>query len=192
MVRLDARRVSVLAHPLRSRLLTELRRLGPATATTLAATLATNTGATSYHLRRLAAVDLVRDTGQGSGRQRVWAAAEAYTQWVPSDFADDQDAEAALNWLGRDYLRHFDARFEQWLDVEGRWPGPWRDALGMRDAQVLVTPVQAAELMAELDEVVGRYRRVGQGNPLARRVAVYLASYPIDLDRPPLPAPRGS
>jgi hypothetical protein len=50
-LRLDAAAVRVLAHPLRSRLLSQLRLDGPATPTSLAAVLATNTGATSYHLR---------------------------------------------------------------------------------------------------------------------------------------------
>ncbi|HRW19366.1 MAG TPA: helix-turn-helix domain-containing protein [Dermatophilaceae bacterium] len=190
VVRLDATRVKTLAHPLRSRLLSELRRGGPATATTLATALQTNTGATSYHLRRLAAVGLVRDTGEGTGKQRLWAAATDYTQWDPSDFAGDEDAETALNWLVRDYLRHFDTRFERWLDVEAHWPAPWRDALGMSDDAVLVTAEQAAAMSAELAEVVTRYRRVGQGNPQARRVAVYVTTYPIDLDRPPLAGRR--
>ncbi|WP_242653142.1 winged helix-turn-helix domain-containing protein, partial [Intrasporangium flavum] len=53
----------VLAHPLRSRLLGALRRGGPATATDLAAALGTNSGATSYHLRKLESVGLVEDTG---------------------------------------------------------------------------------------------------------------------------------
>ena len=52
-VRLDASALRVLAHPLRSRLLSALRRGGPATATELAKTLGTNSGATSYHLRKL-------------------------------------------------------------------------------------------------------------------------------------------
>ncbi len=189
-VTLDATRVKTLAHPLRSRLLAQLRHGGPATATTLAEVLHTNTGATSYHVRRLAAVGLVRDTGEGAGRQRVWAAAEGYSQWTPSDVAGDPDADSALNWLSRDVLRHFDTRLERWLDVEGQWPAPWRDALGMRDHAVLVSAAQAADLMAELGSVVERYRRVGQGNPSARRIAVYLTSYPIDLDRPPAAGPR--
>ena len=46
----------VLAHPLRSRLLAQLRMGGPATATDLAAKLDTNSGATSYHLRKLESV----------------------------------------------------------------------------------------------------------------------------------------
>ena len=75
-VRIDHRQVRVLAHPLRMRLVGALRVKGPATATTLAELLNTNTGATSYHLRQLAEVGLVvEDPDRGTGRQRVRVAA---------------------------------------------------------------------------------------------------------------------
>ncbi len=160
---------------------------GPATATGLAARLGTNTGATSYHLRRLESVGLVADTGDGEGKRRLWQAATESHQWEPSDFSGDEDAETALGWLQRDYSRHLGERYERWLDVEAGWPTPWRDAMGMDDSWVVATPAQARALRDELDEVVARHRRVGQGNPDARRVAVYAVMYPVDLDR----APRG-
>ncbi|WP_197429671.1 ArsR/SmtB family transcription factor, partial [Auraticoccus cholistanensis] len=72
--RLDASSLRVLAHPLRSRLLSALRTGGPATATDLASRLGTNTGATSYHLRKLESVGLVVDTEEGEGRRRLWRA----------------------------------------------------------------------------------------------------------------------
>lgn len=186
-LRLDAAALKTLAHPLRSRLLSALRVGGPATATDLAATLGTNSGATSYHLRRLESVGLVADTGDGEGKRRLWRAATESHQWEPSDFAGDDDAESALGWLQRDYSRHLGERYERWLDVESAWPVDWRDAMGMDDSWVVATPDQARALRQELDDVVARYRRVGQGNPSARRVAVYAVMYPVDLDR----APRG-
>lgn len=186
-LRLDAEALKTLAHPLRSRLLSSLRVGGPATATDLASALGTNSGATSYHLRRLEAVGLVTDTGEGAGKRRLWRAATESHQWEPSDFVDDEDAETALGWLQRDYSRHLAERYERWLDVEHAWPVEWRDAMGMDDSWVLATPEQATAMRAELNEVVARYRRVGQGNPAARRVSVYAVMYPVDLDR----APRG-
>ncbi|WP_430413330.1 ArsR/SmtB family transcription factor [Knoellia koreensis] len=186
-LRLDATAVKVLAHPLRSRLLSALRLGGPATATDLATRLDTNSGATSYHLRKLESVGLVADTGEGEGKRRLWRAATEFHTWEPSDFADDEDAETALNWLTRDYLRHFGEQFGRWLDVEGSWPTEWRDAAGMGDSFVVATAEQLEALKAEIDEVILKYRRVGQGNPNARRLAIYTASYPLDLDR----APRG-
>ncbi len=184
-VRLDARSLKVLAHPMRSRLLGALRGAGPSTATDLAARLGTNSGATSYHLRKLAEVGLVEDTGEGEGKRRVWRAASSYTQWHTSDFAGDEDSETALNWLTRDYLRYLGEKGERWLDVEGQWPLEWRDALGTNDDSVVATAEQVQAMFAEIDAVIKRYRRVGQGNPQARRVSVWTVMYPIDLDRVP-------
>ena len=121
-VRLDASSLRVLAHPLRSRLLSALRRGGPATATELAQTLGTNSGATSYHLRKLESVGLVADTGEGEGKRRLWRAATDFHEWDASDFVGDEDSETALNWLARDYHRQLGQQFERWLDVEGSWP----------------------------------------------------------------------
>ena len=184
-LRLDATALKVLAHPLRSRLLGALRIDGPATATDLAARLGTNSGATSYHLRKLESVGLVSDTGEGEGKRRLWRAATDFHTWEPSDFAGDEDSETALNWLVRDYARHFGEQFDRWLDVEGTWPVEWRDAAGMSDGFVVATAEQVEQLKAELDELLLKYRRVGQGNPNARRLAVYSAIYPLDLDRVP-------
>jgi DNA-binding transcriptional ArsR family regulator len=184
-LRLDAAAVKVLAHPLRSRLLSALRIDGPATATALAARLSTNSGATSYHLRKLESVGLVSDNGEGEGKRRLWQAATDFHTWEAGDFAGDEDSETALNWLVRDYARHFSEKFEQWLDVQETWPVEWRDAAGMSDNFVVATPEQVDALKAEIDELLLKYRRVGQGNPRARRLAVYSAIYPLDLDRVP-------
>jgi predicted ArsR family transcriptional regulator len=178
----------MLAHPLRSRLLAELRLSGPATATTLAAVLHTNTGATSYHLRKLAQVALVVDSGEGSGRARLWRAG---TESRPrddgssdgSEDADEDSAQAALAWLARDYLHHFTDRAELWLDTQDRWPVDWREQVGLSDHLVQVTAGQLSALRADLAEVLERYRRIGAGNPSAKRVSVYLC--PLPVDRPP-------
>src|SRR5262245_37189162 len=92
----------VLAHPLRSRLLGSLRLDGPATATSLAARLGTNSGATSYHLRQLAAAGIVEDDpDRSTGRERVWRAAHDATSWRSPDYDADPDARAADDWLTR-------------------------------------------------------------------------------------------
>ena len=177
-IRLDAEAVKVLAHPLRSRLLTALRRDGPATATELADRLETNTGATSYHLRKLESVGLVEDTGQGEGKRREWQAASRSHSWAPSDFAGDEDAEASLAWLTRDYVRQAAEKMQRWLDHEHSWPKEWRDALGISDEALLVTPAQLEELHTELFALITRYRDIGQGDPAARDVSIWLMSHP--------------
>ena len=184
LLHLDKSALRVLAHPLRSRLLTQLRLHGPATATELAALLVTNTGATSYHLRKLESVGLVSDTGQGAGKRRVWQAATRGHEWDPSEFAGDPDAEASLAWL-TDYYRSFHAeRAEQWAAHEHEWPGHWRDAIGSADDGVLVTAAQAGEMRDEVLAVIRRYRDAGDGDPEAVRIHVYADLYPFDAHPP--------
>ncbi|NLG21026.1 MAG: helix-turn-helix transcriptional regulator [Actinomycetales bacterium] len=175
----------VLAHPLRSRLLAELRVHGAATATELATALETNTGATSYHLRQLAEVGLIEDSGEGTGRRRVWrAVAAAGAPEVSAGIQDgdpaDPDDLAAADWLARDYLEHFTDRAGDWLDAQADWPAPWHPVLGLEDHLVLVTAEQMTALREELVEVLERYRRLGQGNPQAKRVSVYTCALPVD------------
>lgn len=175
----------VLAHPLRSRLLAQLRVHGAATATELAASLETNTGATSYHLRQLAAVGLIEDTQEGTGRRRVWrAVAAAGAPEVSSGLQDgdpeDPDDLAAADWLARDYLEHFTDRAGAWLEARHHWPDPWQPVLGLEDHLVLVTAEQMTALREELAEVLERYRRLGQGNPQAKGVSVYTCALPVD------------
>jgi hypothetical protein len=100
-----------------------------------------------------------------------------------SDDADGADAEAALGWLARDYLHHFTDRAEQWLDTQDRWPTGWREQVGLSDHLVQVTAGQLSALREELAGVLERYRRVGAGNPDAKRVSVYVC--PLPVDRPP-------
>ena len=128
-IALDAQAIKVLAHPLRSRLLSRLRTAGPATATDLAAALTTNTGATSYHLRKLESVGLVTDTGEGEGKRRLWRASTDFHSWTNSAFRDDEDAATALDWLQRDYVRQLAEKAERWLDAAPNWPAEWVDVL---------------------------------------------------------------
>lgn len=172
----------VLAHPLRSRLLAQLRVHGQATASDLALALGTNTGATSYHLRRLAEVGLIEDAGPAPGRRRLWRAA-AVEDPAEQPEPEDEDDAAAADWLARDYLEHFTGRAQAWLDERGSWPPPWQQVLGLEDHLVLVSAEQMTALREELLEVLERYRRVGQGSPGAKRVAFYTCGLPVDRPR---------
>ena len=184
LLRLDATSLRVLAHPLRARLLSALRMDGAATATELAARLSTNTGATSYHLRKLESVGLVRDTGVGTGKRRVWEPATRGHEWNPSEFAGDPDSEASLAWLTGFYRTFHDERAAQWSQNATDWPGRWRDALGSGDDGVLVTASQARELRAEIEAVIRRYHQAGADHPDAVRVLVYTDLFPFDAAPP--------
>ncbi|MGA5311328.1 helix-turn-helix domain-containing protein [Micromonospora taraxaci] len=183
-VRIDKRQVRVLAHPLRMRLVGALRVKGPATATTLAELLGTNTGATSYHLRQLADVGLVvEDPDRGSGRQRWWQAAHDVTNWDATDFDDDPDARAAIEWIQGDQVRLLAETADRWFATQHEWSPAWRDAFGMSDIFMTIPAARLEELQAEVWQVLERYHREADNadpvHPEARPVQVFLASYPL-------------
>ena len=177
-LRLEPRALRVLAHPLRSRLLTQLRSRGPATATALAGALETNTGATSYHLRKLASVGLVTETDEGKGRERWWRASTDAHEWHERDVAGDPETAAASDWLKRHYLRSFIDRYERWLDAADTWPIEWRAAAESGDTSLRGTPEDFAAFQRELLELFDRYRDRSSGSPDARRVEFYYHTFP--------------
>ncbi len=179
-IHLDARAVKVLAHPLRSRLLSALRIAGPATATTLAQRLATNTGATSYHLRKLESVGLVEETGEGHGRERWWRASTEMHSFTQRDVAYDADGQAAADWLRRYYLRSFLERYGAWLDEHAAWPLEWQEVADASDYLLRVSPRRLAELEAEISTLVERYRDPDPDDAEARPVEIHLHAFPLD------------
>lgn len=173
-IRLTGEQLRVLAHPLRSRLLSALRMDGPATATRLAGDLGTNTGATSYHLRQLAAVGLVIEEDRpGSGRQRWWRAAQGSHGWRTTDL-DAPDERAAAAWLEGHYVRTMTEWYEAWLAERDEWSPEWQEAAVASDFLLELAPDQLRALKEELREVIVRYRQKqqeGGGEPVI--VAMY-------------------
>ncbi len=179
MIALDSRALQVLAHPLRSRLLSALRTGGAATATALAAQLETNTGATSYHLRKLAEVGLVAETGEGRGRERWWQAATAMHTWAERDVAEDPDGRAASEWLRRNYFRHFSERYGAWLDAQSSWPLEWQEAAGASDYLVTLSAARLRQLTTEAYALFERYREPDPDDSDAVQVQVQLNAFPV-------------
>ena len=180
-VNLDSRQIRVLAHPLRSRLLSQLRLNGPATATKLAGALGTNTGATSYHLRQLAEVGLVaEDAEAGHGRERWWRSAHDVTSWKRDNFAGDPDAQAASDWLSSNFAHQLAERIEDWNSGLGDEPVEWRSATVFNDYIMRLGPEQLTAMLEELNAVIERWR-TEEPAPDARQLLLYL--YPVPLPR---------
>ena len=184
-IRLDAASLRVLAHPLRSRLLSQLRIGGPATATDLAA------GA-GHELRRDVlppAQARVGRAGRRHRRGRGQAPAVEGRDRLPLLLPERLRGRRGL----RDRPQLARPRLRAPLHRAGRAVGRRRPAgrpTGRTPAAAATTwccsPAGSSSAMRdEIGEVVGRYRRVGQGNPDARRIAVYLFAYALDLDRAP-------
>ncbi len=180
-IELGSAQLRVLAHPLRARLLSSLRVHGPATATTLAQRLHTNSGATSYHLRQLAEVGLIEeDPERGGGRQRWWRSVHEFTSWSDTGFEDNPDDRAASDWLLGHHVRLTTRWVEDWLEERREWPVAWRDAADNSDYELHLTPEGLAALNSELHEVIERHRRQADPeSPAAERCAVILHSFPM-------------
>lgn len=178
-IELDSRAMQVLAHPLRSRLLSALRLHGPANATALADRLGTNTGATSYHLRKLAEVGLVVETGEGHGKQRFWAAAQDTHSWRNTKYKDDLDTQAAAAWLREQQFRILADRVTEWEQERERWPDAWQEAATNSDGILELTAEQLRDCMDELWAVLMRYRDLPP-EPGANQVVVHLVGLPAE------------
>lgn len=173
---LDTSTMKALSHPLRVQIVGLLRRYGPATATTLAQRLGLNTGATSYHLRQLAAYGMiVEDETQGNARDRWWKAAHRSTYLQPGNFGSDETA-AYLTAIAETHAANLRLAAQESPTL----PDEWRDAGSMNDYWLLLTPEQTAAMLEELYEVVSRYRSHEdvEGAPeTARRVTVQLEAF---------------
>ena len=190
-IRLSAEAIKVLAHPLRARLLSALRLDGPATATALAARLGTNTGATSYHLRKLASVALVEETGDGRGRERWWRATTQMHEFNDDATEDHPDAKASAGWLREHYVRTFVEQADRWLANHDAWPIEWRRLAGSADYVLDINPAELESLTKELWAVLIRVAAETEAAAAAeagdeptdpamrrQRVVVYLHNFP--------------
>lgn len=165
----DLDTLRAVAHPLRMRLLGELRRDGSATASELGRTLGESSGSTSYHLRQLERFGFVTDDDeQPSGRERRWRASHDATS-LPDTL-----------WQSPGAREYFDVvrlrQFEHLREGLTAWTEP-RTGLGHSDYLVNLDPADLEQLTEELAEVVERY--VGRDG--SERVALHILSLPADV-----------
>jgi hypothetical protein len=160
VVRLDAKKLRALAHPLRVRLLGALRLDGPSTATALARRFGENSANTSWHLRQLAAAALVtEDTTRGNRRERWWAAAHDTTAFDQAEHADDPELAGPLaTYLHAVNTVHHD-QVGTYLATMGELPPQWRAAADLSDIRLWLSSDEATELGEQIHQLVERFRR---------------------------------
>jgi DNA-binding transcriptional ArsR family regulator len=141
-----AREVRALAHPLRLRMLEWLLENGPATASMLARELGESSGATSYHLRALAAADLiVEDLDRRKGRERWWKHARKF-RLISSVLADDAEYNAAVAQLESVMLGDDEEGLRRYLHNRGEFTPEWQETAFIGGWNVYATREEVDEL----------------------------------------------
>ncbi|RDG37595.1 ArsR/SmtB family transcription factor [Streptomyces corynorhini] len=157
---LDARSLRGLAHPLRMRLLASLRHDGPATASQLAARLHESSGATSYHLRQLAAHGFVADDpDRGTGRERWWKASVQGTHFSRElHESTDPEVRGAADLFLHEVATTHTQELSTWLGTLRDWPSEWAHVGDLSDYTLRLTPERLREMNKKLHEVVESYQ----------------------------------
>lgn len=177
----DERALEALTHPIRSRLMSLLRIDGPATASRLGERIGESSGVTSYHLRKLAEVGLVKeDVERGTRKERWWRSAHEGTRWSPADFVGNPAAHQATIAMRRNYYAWQARLLEHRLHDEENWDKAWVDAAYDSDDHLVLTPEQTKAMAQEIWAVVQRYREQGDVDaPDAARVIWFQHAVPF-------------
>ena len=159
---LGAKEVRALAHPLRLRMLESLSD-GPATASILARELGESSGATSYHLRALAAAGLIlEDLDRRKGRERWWRRDPDRIGLISSAPAEDPEYDAAVAQLESTMISRDEEAIRRYIAcrAEGQHSDEWRETAFIGGWAVYAT----REEVEELSEFIVRWLR-GRKNP---------------------------
>lgn len=162
--------MKALAHPIRQRMLTEVRRAGEVTSTTLAQTLGVTTGNTSYNLRVLAEAGFVEEvSGRGNGRERWWRIVDQDVRFARHS-EQDEATRAAFQEFSNLALVEDQEALQRFLRERDEL-GPWADALPFSRGSVEVT--------------------LGSSRSSSRSTSLCCASTPVGDAPAPMPARSG-
>lgn len=178
----DARALKALTHPDRLKMLGILRLEGPQTATSLAARLGLNSGATSYHLRQLAQHGFIEiDEERGNKRDKWWRARHESTLLEPAEAKGDaQDATMAMM---QAVVSHHAAAMQRAHDTFTDLPLEWRKAQTLSDFTIPLSAEAARALLDEIHALLWKAKQEAPapGEPLPegwRPFTVHLHGFP--------------
>ena len=161
----DVRALRALAHPLRNRLLGQLRLHGPATASRLGRAIGESSGATSYHLRQLAHYGFVEEVeGRGSVRERWWRARHRMTSWQAADVVAQEGGTEVQHEMTRLQIDQHARVLAAWHDQKDGLDPAWTAAASVNDYALRLRPEQAQALTEELNGVITRWMEEHPGD----------------------------
>jgi DNA-binding transcriptional ArsR family regulator len=151
----DEAALKAVAHPLRRRLLDCLRVDGPSTPSVLARATSQAVANVSHHLRVLADAGLIEEAPElaRNRKEHWWRMTDPRISWDPADFSPEAaDAAAAIGLQRQLDLIH------SWMGSPAARGEPWGGSAFATDAWLRLTPAELAELGAELNALITKYR----------------------------------
>lgn len=174
----EVARMRATAHPVRLHVLGALRTHGPLTVTRLAHQLGTSTAALSYHVKQLAAADLIEEVPAPAGEpdqhhlNKWWRAKSVQTSWeYPSDEHPGENLAAYMRAVSAVHEDRIRRATEDLASPDSRPPV-------MSDALVHLTPPQLDRLADVIAEQLQRFADA-PATPDSRRYLVQLQMLPL-------------
>ena len=117
-----------------------------------------SSGATSYHLRQLAAYGFVEEVeGQGTARERWWRARHRMTSWQAADVVAQEGGAEVEDEMIRMQLDQHGRVLNAWREQKDQLDPAWTASASLNDYALRLRPEQARALVAELDAVLTRW-----------------------------------
>jgi predicted transcriptional regulator len=184
----DPKAMRAIAHPTRLSLLDLLSRHDQLTATEAAELVGESPTNCAFHLRTLAKYGFVEEAGQAPGRRRPWRRSHlgfSFDDTGQADAETDQAAQVLADLLWDGWLR----RLQRVRNTRHQFPPSWRDVTSGSQFLAYLTPAEAAEFGAQLQQLFDRHRdRLGhpdQRPAEAIPVEYLLFNFPQDGATPP-------
>ncbi|MEU8898667.1 helix-turn-helix domain-containing protein [Nocardia sp. NPDC048505] len=174
----DSAALRALAHPLRQRILRALAENGPSTSTALGARLGENTGATSYHLRRLAEHGFIEEAPElAKGKERWWRSPPKDLRYTVTQETSPELREL-LEGLFAQHIAE-DVEMFQRFQAERADLGDWADVMPFSRGAVYATPAELSEFFEDYLRLLKNFQAThDRDRPGTRRVLTRFLAFP--------------
>lgn len=169
----SAKQMRALAHPLRLRILGELRVGGPRSVGGLSEIFDEAPGTLSYHLGKLAEFGFVEEAPElaADRRERWWRSVHEFTEVTPAALDAPAVERQASSVIRHQIVDVYSATLHGAIDAADGLPREWVDAAVSSDTVAFLTAAELAEASAELEAILSKWHaRTDRGRDGAEAV----------------------
>ncbi|MFU8945310.1 ArsR/SmtB family transcription factor [Mycetocola zhadangensis] len=174
----DPTAMRALAHPLRVRLLGELRVAGPQSVGMLADLFDEAPGSISYHVGVLARSGFVVEAPENArdARERWWKAAQTHTRYEPNQLNSDPQTRVASAAMRHTFLQAQSRELAEYIDLESTLEPEWVAAATTGDTMAFLTPDELREMSDELNAFARKWESKSRPDADGARPARFVYS----------------